>query len=165
MPRLVATRPGAVAIVVDLSHFAYRIEFTASPWDDTPCLALSYIYPPSQTFMIRPQDGLLVDLRPYAQLALLRVPVSFADKVEDLTGVARAANESKDEATAMARTAEAFMLFRNSPRIGKDAVEEIVVQASALVKIAWEVRGWLIAGCADKQQWKLGEESVLIGQP
>ncbi len=154
MPRLVAARPGAVATVADLGYFAYQLQFAATMWGSTHCFSFVYFHAAANPFFFR-ADGASVDLRPYASLALLRIPVDFADNPEDMNKVVLAANDSDTEDVALTRTGEAFSLFRNNTRIKAANVEAVAEDAKSLVKIAWSIRAWMLDGMKDAKQWDL----------
>ncbi len=162
MARLVALRPGAVAIVVDLAYFAYRLEFGATLWNTTPCFSLVYSYPPSPmgTYVERT----FVSFAAMARVALARLPVEFAQNEAELENIARAANESDSVDVLKTRTVEAFQLFRNNARISKTQIDESAAHALQLALVAWEIRDWMVDGMTEKKEWSpLGTR--LIGQP
>ncbi len=164
MPRLVALRPGTVVASVDLGYFAYRLEFMATMWDEAPCMSLVYAYPPSVPIMFRPGDGAMIPLSSMAVIALLRMPVEFAKSLDELAGVVKATNESATQEIAKLRSTEAFTLFLNSPRMRKDAVDEMAKAAEQLIAIAWEIRTWIADGTPEKKRWET-PNGVLAGIP
>ncbi len=166
MPRLIALRPGAVAITVDLNHFTYRLEFGAAMWLETPCFCLMYAYPPSP--MGAYLERSFVSFAAMARVALVRLPVEFAQGEVELEPIARAANESNTLEILKQRTVEAFKLFLNNARIGKQAVDQTSESAVAVATVAWEIRDWIAAGTPDRKEWTQLESLLgtkLIGLP
>ncbi len=152
-----------MATVADLGYVAYQLQFAPTMWGSTNCFSFVYIHSAPNPFFFR-ADGASVDLRPFSSVALIRVPVNFAESAEELTKVATAANDSESEELALMRTVEAFNLFRNNTRIKATAVEPVAEEAKALVKAVWSVREWMLAGMKEEKRWDvLG--AVLVGQP
>ncbi len=172
MPRLMALRPGAIAIVVDLSYFAYRLEFASTTWDATPCFSLVYSYPASPVGTYLPpnddprtrQLDRWVSFADFAKVALVRLPVQFATAPAEVAKVATAANESESLEVLETRTTEAFRLFLNNARVRKDDVERTAADAVTLAKAAWGIRDWMADGMIEKKRWDMLGSSV-IGQP
>lgn len=164
MPRLAAGRPGVVAVVAELSAVpAYQLLFGATMWDETPCFAFQYAYPPSPLALMRP-DGAIIPMLDYARVTLIRLPVNFAQSTEELSKICKAANESESLERALTRVPEAFNLFNNGPRVRKEDVERAGKEANDVVSTAWSVRDWILAGCKDEKTWDV-IGTRLVGQP
>ncbi len=164
MPRLAAGRPGVVAVVAELSAVpAYQLLFGATMWDETPCFAFQYAYPPSPLALMR-FDGVVIPLLDFARVTLIRLPVNFAQDVKELEKIAKAANESESLERALTRVPEAFNLFNNGPRVRKEDVDRAGKEANDVVTTAWSVRDWVMAGCKEEKTWDV-IGTRLVGHP
>jgi hypothetical protein len=153
-----------VVVVAELSTVpVYQLLFGATMWDQTPCFAFQYTYPPSPLALMRP-DGVMVPLVEFARLSLMRLPVAFAESTKELDRICKAANEAETLENALSRVPEAFNLFNNGPRVRKDDVDRTGKEANEVVAVAWKVREWVLTGCKDEQVWDaIGTR--LVGQP
>ena len=80
MPRVIAVRPDQV-VSIDLQGAVGRFDLAPSAWSKVPCVALAYRYIAPTTALMGPTG--LVDLQPYAVVALARARIPFADSVAE----------------------------------------------------------------------------------
>jgi len=152
MPRI-ATRQRGALTRVDLDHYACRLEIGSTVWNGSPCFSLVYRYAPTQaaipTFI---SQSPIMDLSGTAMMALVRAEIPLAPTTAELDKVAQVALTGGTQELDIARTREAFELFKNLPRVRAEVLEVCTGEAVKVVELYWQVIGWLWEGAKERKQ-------------
>lgn len=121
---------------IDLSANAFwRLKLGAVYQSEMSWLALVVIYPPAPGQTVQ-----------QTQIALARVGVPIASRVEDVLRIAEVSLSSGLLDDDMRRMTEAFNLFKNSPRMKQEILDVSLKDSLEILKAYWTLRDWLVDG-------------------
>jgi hypothetical protein len=113
----------------------------------TPCVSLVYQYPPSPAAVV--VNNQFVSMAGFAQIALLRCPIPFADSLDGAAKVAEVVLRDGTPDGDVARAKEALTMFRYNSRVREDALTKASEDIEVLIKAYHRIATWLLDGATE----------------